>query len=111
MRELSHDVFFESGGILKRTISDLYDCNEFLFQKKYLFVTFFRSCMTSPDHCGDIIAFLLSLWSYLDLYKRHVSMPTDCIEKRLKMGNVMILKFETERESHVAIHSKRFQKR
>ena len=40
MRDLSYDVFFEPGGILKSTIADLFDCNEFLYQRKNLFVTF-----------------------------------------------------------------------
>ena len=92
---------------MKSTIADLF----FLFQKKHHFVTFFESCKSSPDHCGDIISLLHSLARcYLNAYEKHVSTPSGCIEKRLKLGKLMILKFESNRDVHVAEHSTQFKK-
>ena len=74
MRVLDYDVFFENDGILKTTIRDLFYRDEFLFQRRNLYMSFFTKCMTDPQSSNDIIQLLLSLSrEYLDLYNSNVS--------------------------------------
>ena len=99
MRALSYDVFFESNGIFKAIISDLFNCDDFLFQRRGLFLSFFRGCMLIPESCTDVIMLLLSLTcAYAELYETHVSKPIGNIEKQMKLGKIMIRNLEAKRD-------------
>ena len=99
MRALSYDVFFESNGIFEATISDLFNCDDFLFQRKGLFLSFFRGCMSIPESCTNVIMLLLSLTcAYAELYETHVSKPIGSIEKQMKLGKIMIQNLEAKRD-------------
>jgi hypothetical protein len=107
MRVLDYDVFFENDGILKTTISR----DEFLFQRRNLYMSFFTKCMTDPQSSNDIIQLLLSLSrEYLDLYNSKVSKTEGSLERRLKLGKIMANNFEAGRDELIAEYRVKFSR-
>ena len=109
MRVLDYDVFFENDGILKTTIRDLFYRDEFLFQRRNLYMSFFTKCMTDPQ--SDIIQLLLSLSrEYLDLYNSNVSKTEESLERQLKLGKIMANNFEAGRDELIAEYRVKFSR-
>lgn len=111
MRVLDYDVFFENDGILKTTIRDLFYRDEFLFQRRNLYMSFFTKCMTDPQSSNDIIQLLLSLSrEYLDLYNSNVSKTEGSLERQLKLGKIMANNFEAGRDELIAEYRVKFSR-
>ena len=111
MRDLDYDVLFEKDGILINTIRDLFDCNEFMYQRRNCFLSFFKKCMTDPDSSNEIIRLLLSLCrAYLELYNSNVSKTYGNLEKQLKLGKFMTNNFEAGRDKLIADYRVKFSR-
>ena len=58
MRNLTMTVFTEVDGILRCTIQNLFECIPFYYQRRSVFLSFFKSCMSDPDSSTSIIKLL-----------------------------------------------------
>ena len=84
-------VFTEEDGILKCTIQNLFECIPFYYQRRSVFLSFFKGCMSDPDSSTSIIKLLFDLsTSYLGSYSKLVTGTTGSIEKRQRAGKMMI---------------------
>ena len=91
-------VFTEVDGILRCTIQNLFECIPFYYQRRSVFLSFFKGCMSDPDSSTSIIKLLFDLSiSYLGSYSKVVTGTTGSIEKRQRAGKMMIQAYESER--------------
>ena len=109
MRVLDYEVFFENDGILKNTIRDLFNCNEFMYQRRNCFLSFFKKCMTDSDTSNEIIRLLLSICcGYLEIYSATVSKTSGNLEKQLRLGKIMTNNFESGRDKLIVDYRVKF---
>ena len=95
-------VFSEADGILKSTIQNLFDCTPFYYQRRSIFLSFFKTCMPDPESSASIIKLLFDLsTAYLISFNKLVSGTTGSMEKRQRAGKITIQAYESQ---HRLVH-------
>ena len=91
-------VFSEVDGILRSTIQNLFDCTSFYYQRRSIFLSFFKTCMPDPESSTSIMKLMFDLsTASLGLFDKLVSSTSSSIEKRQRAGKIMIQAYESER--------------
>ena len=106
---LNFESFIQLEGIYVKTIEDLFNCEIFYLARESMHVNFFEHFMADDASCMALQKLLFELaLAYHESYLKNVSSTSGDIEKRMKAGKIMVMKFENDRRIAKELCKKKF---